>query len=110
MASDHTTVMYAVDKIKQQMTERHVIFDQVNSSSPESGSEQWIMLWSPGDNPVIWGEPHGRPRPAIVMWTTVDNGDDELPFDQGQRTLHNPQATTTTRRSLLRREISEVSL
>ena len=27
---DHTTVMYAVDKIKQQMTERHVIFDQVN--------------------------------------------------------------------------------
>jgi hypothetical protein len=22
--------MYAVDKIKQQMTERHVIFDQVN--------------------------------------------------------------------------------
>ena len=27
---DHTTVMYAVDKIKQQMTERPVIFDQVN--------------------------------------------------------------------------------
>lgn len=27
---DHTTVMYAVDKIKRQMTERHVIFDQVN--------------------------------------------------------------------------------
>src|SRR5262249_45510796 len=27
---DHTTVMYAVDKIKQQMTERHAIFDQVN--------------------------------------------------------------------------------
>ena len=27
---DHTTVMYAVDKIKHQMTERHVIFDQVN--------------------------------------------------------------------------------
>ena len=27
---DHTTVMYAVEKIKQQMTERHVIFDQVN--------------------------------------------------------------------------------
>jgi chromosomal replication initiator protein len=27
---DHTTVMYAVDKIKQQMTERHVTFDQVN--------------------------------------------------------------------------------
>jgi len=27
---DHTTVMYAVDKIKQQMTERHVIFEQVN--------------------------------------------------------------------------------
>jgi chromosomal replication initiator protein len=27
---DHTTVMYAVDKIKQQMTERHVIFDHVN--------------------------------------------------------------------------------
>jgi chromosomal replication initiator protein len=27
---DHTTVMYAVDKIKQQMAERHVIFDQVN--------------------------------------------------------------------------------
>jgi chromosomal replication initiator protein len=27
---DHTTVMYAVDKIKEQMTERHVIFDQVN--------------------------------------------------------------------------------
>ena len=27
---DHTTVMYAVDKIKQQMTERHIIFDQVN--------------------------------------------------------------------------------
>jgi chromosomal replication initiator protein len=27
---DHTTVMYAVDKVKQQMTERHVIFDQVN--------------------------------------------------------------------------------
>ncbi len=27
---DHTTVMYAVDKIKQQMTERHTVFDQVN--------------------------------------------------------------------------------
>ncbi|MFA5882679.1 MAG: chromosomal replication initiator protein DnaA [Acidimicrobiia bacterium] len=27
---DHTTVMYAVDKIKQQMTERHIIFEQVN--------------------------------------------------------------------------------
>ncbi len=27
---DHTTVMYAVDKIKQQMTERHAIFEQVN--------------------------------------------------------------------------------
>ena len=27
---DHTTVMYAVEKIKQQMTERHAIFDQVN--------------------------------------------------------------------------------
>jgi len=27
---DHTTVMYAVDKIKQQMTERHAIFSQVN--------------------------------------------------------------------------------
>ena len=27
---DHTTVMYAVDKIKQQMAERHVIFEQVN--------------------------------------------------------------------------------
>jgi chromosomal replication initiator protein len=27
---DHTTVMYAVDKIKQQMTERHHIFGQVN--------------------------------------------------------------------------------
>ncbi len=26
---DHTTVMYAVDKVKQQMTERHVIFEQV---------------------------------------------------------------------------------
>src|SRR4051794_5401334 len=28
---DHTTVMYAVDKIKQQMTERHPVFDQVNA-------------------------------------------------------------------------------
>jgi chromosomal replication initiator protein len=27
---DHTTVMYAVDKIKQQMTERQLTFDQVN--------------------------------------------------------------------------------
>ncbi len=27
---DHTTVMYAVDKIKQQMTERHVTFEQVS--------------------------------------------------------------------------------
>ena len=27
---DHTTVMYAVDKVKHQMTERHVIFGQVN--------------------------------------------------------------------------------
>jgi chromosomal replication initiator protein len=27
---DHTTVMYAVDKVKQQMTERHIIFEQVN--------------------------------------------------------------------------------
>ncbi len=27
---DHTTVMYAVDKIKRQMTERHQTFDQVN--------------------------------------------------------------------------------
>ena len=27
---DHTTVMYAVDKIKQQMTEKHIIFEQVN--------------------------------------------------------------------------------
>jgi chromosomal replication initiator protein len=27
---DHTTVMYAVTKVKQQMTERHVIFEQVN--------------------------------------------------------------------------------
>ncbi len=27
---DHTTVMYAVDKIKSQMTERHTTFEQVN--------------------------------------------------------------------------------
>jgi chromosomal replication initiator protein len=27
---DHTTVMYAVEKIKQQMVERHTTFDQVN--------------------------------------------------------------------------------
>jgi chromosomal replication initiator protein len=27
---DHTTVMYAVEKIKQQMNERHATFDQVN--------------------------------------------------------------------------------
>ena len=27
---DHTTVMYAVDKIKEQMTERHTMFEQVN--------------------------------------------------------------------------------
>ena len=27
---DHTTVMYAVEKIKEQMAERHVVFDQVN--------------------------------------------------------------------------------
>jgi chromosomal replication initiator protein len=27
---DHTTVMYAVDKIKEQMTERHVTFEQVS--------------------------------------------------------------------------------
>jgi chromosomal replication initiator protein len=27
---DHTTVMYAVDKIKSQMTERHVTFEQVS--------------------------------------------------------------------------------
>jgi chromosomal replication initiator protein len=27
---DHTTVMYAVEKIKQQMNERHTTFDQVN--------------------------------------------------------------------------------
>jgi chromosomal replication initiator protein len=27
---DHTTVMYAVDKIKRQMTERHVTFEQVS--------------------------------------------------------------------------------
>ena len=27
---DHTTVMYAVDKIKRQMTEKHQTFDQVN--------------------------------------------------------------------------------
>ena len=27
---DHTTVMYAVDKIKLQMTERHVTFEQVS--------------------------------------------------------------------------------
>jgi chromosomal replication initiator protein len=27
---DHTTVMYAVDKIKEQMTERHTTFEQVN--------------------------------------------------------------------------------
>ena len=27
---DHTTVMYAVDKIREQMTERHHTFEQVN--------------------------------------------------------------------------------
>ena len=27
---DHTTVMHAVEKIKALMTERHIIFDQVN--------------------------------------------------------------------------------
>ena len=27
---DHTTVMYAVDKIRQQMAERHTTFEQVN--------------------------------------------------------------------------------
>ena len=27
---DHTTVMYAVEKIKEQMTERHTTFEQVN--------------------------------------------------------------------------------
>ena len=43
---DHTTVMYAVDKIKQQMTERHVIFDQVNELMARIRlGKQWIMLW-----------------------------------------------------------------
>ncbi len=56
---DHTTVMYAVDKIKQQMTERHVIFDQVNELiTPNSPGQQWIMLWRTGDNHrPTWGEP-----------------------------------------------------
>ncbi len=48
---DHTTVIHAVDKIKQQMTERHVIFDQVNELiAPHPARQQWITLWSPGDS------------------------------------------------------------
>ena len=64
---DHTTVMYAVDKIKQQMTERHVdLRPGQRAHRPHPAREQWIMLWSPGDSATrIWGElrsPHGHHR------------------------------------------------
>ena len=44
---DHTTVMYAVDKIKQQMTERHVIVRAgQRADRPDPAREQWITLWT----------------------------------------------------------------
>ena len=44
---DHTTVMYAVDKIKQQMTERHTIVRPgQRADRPDPAREQWITLWT----------------------------------------------------------------
>ena len=60
---DHTTVMHAVDKIKQQMTERHAIFDQVNELIGRiQARQQWITLWIAGDCVVARGDAAGHPR------------------------------------------------
>ena len=71
---DHTTVMYAVEKIKQQMTERHVIFDQVNELIARIRlGEQWIMLWTAlGTSPPNWGELRSTRMP--VTRRRVDDG------------------------------------
>ena len=65
---DHTTVMYAVDKIKQQMTERHVIFDQVNELiGAYSSGKQWIMLWTLGRTTLRAGENLQRANHDVIV-------------------------------------------
>ena len=61
---DHTTVMYAVDKIKQQMTERHVIFDQVNE----------LIARSDLDRPVVAGRDRVRAQLLARALETNDPG------------------------------------
>ena len=95
---DHTTVMYAVDKIKQQMTERHVdLRPGQRADRPHPAREQWIMLWSPGDSrPRDLGRT-ARPRMTrtVDVWTTVDEPGDRRsasrPATNGT-SIPNPQA------------------
>ena len=98
--------MYAVEKIKQQMTERHVIFDQVNEliGRIRLGS-QWISCGRLGTSgrslgttalrrhaPVAW--------PVGQRWTSRGQQICRL-TSANQRSVHNPQALL-----LLRPEIS----
>ena len=71
---DHTTVMYAVDKIKQQMTERHAIFEQVNELIARiRARQQWITLWIPGDCAPPTGDGQG-PRPTSGGFCSANGG------------------------------------
>ena len=73
---DHTTVMYAVDKIKQQMTERHVdLRAGQRAHRPDPPRQQWITLWIPGDCAGPAGDER-RPPPCAASFRrpSVDSG------------------------------------
>ena len=80
------------------MTERHVVFEQVNEliSRIKHGS-QWIMLWTAGDiAPATVGELRtAHVRAVRRLWTTggrTGEDRDPRPTSADTRVVHNPQA------------------
>ena len=93
---DHTTVMHACEKIRGQMAETALVFDQVNEliNRIKHGS-QWIMLWTAGDSGSVIGD---NPVPRRIGSTTPCGScgrRSERPATTSERpewhVVHNPQ-------------------
>ena len=109
---DHTTVMHACEKIRAQMAERRVVFEQVNElinriKHGATGQGRWISLWTAGEiSRHAWD---GR-RPSFTLgvrclWKAGDGAPHaDRPLHQGRR-RGSPQSTgpttTTTKYSVL---------
>ena len=101
---DHTTVMHAVEKIKQLMNERHATFDQVNELiAPDQARHRWMTAVDTWGQPAPIGDDHAaRHAERATAWgRRWTNGGTSHSHPDRLRTGSCPQSTgpttTTTR-------------